>query len=146
MTTIKKYFNSVTNSYQPIKVTKQELTDKHFLKRNFGTLTGSEVEEIFRKENKTTENKTLNISNMKAICTSYNKTDKGLVLRNNWVDEVGMVEYELKEYLSNYFENTEELIYVVKSSLLKVEGKGYSEVIEGKMSLDNVVIHIRIVK
>ena len=83
---------------------------------------------------------------MKAICTSYNKTDKGLVLRNNWVDEVGMVEYELKEYLSNYFENTEELIYVVKSSLLKVEDKGYSEVIEGKMSLDNVVIHIRIVK
>ena len=83
---------------------------------------------------------------MKAICTSYNKTDKGLVLRNNWVDEVGMVEYELKEYLSNYFENTEALIYVVKSSLLKVEGKGYSEVIEGKMSLDNVVIHIRIVK
>ena len=83
---------------------------------------------------------------MKAICTSYNKTDKGLVLRNNWVDEVGMVEYELKEYLSNYFENLEELIYVVKSSLLKVKNKGYSEVIEGNMSLDNVVIHIRIVK
>ena len=83
---------------------------------------------------------------MKAICTSYNKTDKGLVLRNNWIDEVGMVEYELKEYLSNYFRNIEELIYVVKSSLLKVENKGYSEVIKGERSLDNVVIHIRIVK
>lgn len=83
---------------------------------------------------------------MKAICTSYNKTNKGLVLRNNWIDEVGMVEYELKEYLSNYFRNIEELIYVVKSSLLKVENKGYSEVIKGEGSLDNVVIHIRIVK
>lgn len=83
---------------------------------------------------------------MKAICTSYNKTNKGLVLRNNWIDEVGMVEYELKEYLSNYFRNIEELIYVVKSSLLKVENKGYSEVIKGERSLDNVVIHIRIVK
>ena len=83
---------------------------------------------------------------MKAICTSYNKTNEGLVLRNNWIDEVGMVEYELKEYLSNYFINIEELIYVVKSSLLKVENKGYSEVIKGERSLDNVVIHIRIVK
>ena len=83
---------------------------------------------------------------MKAICTRYNKTNKGLVLRNNWIDEVGMVEYELKEYLSNYFRNIEELIYVVKSSLLKVENKGYSEVIKGERSLDNVVIHIRIVK
>lgn len=82
---------------------------------------------------------------MKAICTSYNKTDKGLVLRNNWIDEVGMTEYELKEYLSNYFESLEELIYVAKSSLLKIKNKGYSEIIEGNMSLDNVVIHIRIV-
>lgn len=82
---------------------------------------------------------------MKAICTSYNKTDKGLILRNSWVDEIGMTEYELKEYLSNYFENLEELIYVVKSSLLKIKNKGYSEIIEGNMSLDNVVIHIRII-
>lgn len=29
---------------------KQELTDKYFPKRNFGTLTGSEIEEIWRKE------------------------------------------------------------------------------------------------
>ena len=39
---------------------KQELTDKYFPKRNFGTLTGSEIEEIFHKENKITENIYLN--------------------------------------------------------------------------------------
>lgn len=25
---------------------------------------------------------------MKALCTSYTQTDKGLVLRNNWVDDI----------------------------------------------------------
>lgn len=39
---------------------KQELTDKYFPKRNFGTLTGNEIEEIWRKETKTTENIYLN--------------------------------------------------------------------------------------
>lgn len=39
---------------------KQELTDKYFQQRNFGTLTDSEIEEIFRKENKTEENIYLN--------------------------------------------------------------------------------------
>lgn len=39
---------------------KQEFTDKYFQQRNFGTLTGSEIEEIWRKENKIEENIYLN--------------------------------------------------------------------------------------
>lgn len=80
---------------------------------------------------------------MKALCTSYTQTDKGLVLRNNWVDSLG--EDYLKEFLSKYINSLDELNYCVKSTLLKLESKGYSEVLEGKMDLDNVVIHIRIV-
>lgn len=82
---------------------------------------------------------------MKAICTSYTQTDKGLVLRSSWIDNIGMLGHELKEFLATYFLNPEELEYVVKSTMLKMETKGYSEILEGKMSLDNVVIHIRII-
>ena len=36
---------------------------------------------------------------MKAICTSYTKTDKGLVLRNNWIETLE------EEYLEMFYIN-----------------------------------------
>jgi len=58
---------------------KQELTDKYFPKRNFGTLTGSEIEEIFHKENKITENIYLNrLKEQYKITKKYNAPTKQL--------------------------------------------------------------------
>lgn len=68
---------------------------------------------------------------MKTICTSYTKTDKGLVLRNNWIDVI-LDEDHLKDYLSIFG------IEVPKKKL-KI-----SDILEGEMDLENVVIHIRI--
>jgi len=45
--------------------TRQSLCSDYYNNRQFDTLTGREIEKIWRKETKTTENKTLNISNMK---------------------------------------------------------------------------------
>ena len=82
---------------------------------------------------------------MKAICTSYNKTDKGLVLRNNWIDEIINIEH-LNEFLSKFIDikSTE---YITESIKRSKENDVFriSHIIEGKMDLDNVVIHIRII-
>ena len=82
---------------------------------------------------------------MKAICTSYNKTDKGLVLRNNWIDEIVNIEY-LKEFLGKFID-VEQTEYITESIKRSKEKDIFrvSHIIEGKMELDNVVIHIRII-
>ena len=82
---------------------------------------------------------------MKAICTSYNKTDKGLVLRSNWIDEIVNIEH-LKEFLSKFID-VKQTEYITKSIKRSKENNFFrvSDIIEGKMELDNVVIHIRII-
>lgn len=82
---------------------------------------------------------------MKAICTSYTETDKGLVLRNNWVDNIDNL-FDLQEFLSKFVE--EEALSYVMGSIGRARNRGefeISSIIEGKMDLDNVVIHIRII-
>jgi hypothetical protein len=79
---------------------------------------------------------------MKAICTTYNKTKKGLILRNNWIDEIREF-YHLNDYLRNYLER-EETDYVTNSLKQKEDFK-ISHIIEGQTELDDVVIHIRII-
>lgn len=78
---------------------------------------------------------------MKALCTSYNQTAKGLVLRNNWVEDI---RDQLEDFLSKYIEG-DELKYQTNYVLVTLQQKNHSYIIEGKMELDNVVIHIRII-
>ena len=81
---------------------------------------------------------------MKALCTTYTKTNKGLLLRNNWIDEIRDF-FHLNDYLRNYLER-EETDYNTDSIKQKTEKKEFilSNIIEGQTELDNVVIHIRI--
>ena len=80
---------------------------------------------------------------MKAICTSYNKTDKGLVLRNNWVDT--LEEQYLEDFLSKFIKDKSELHYQINATKHALRQRGITPIIEGEMDLDNVVIHIRII-
>jgi hypothetical protein len=70
------------------------------------------------------------------ICSSYTETEQGLVLRNNWIeavlDDKYMLELIEKWQLPNDFK------YPAKGSI--------SNIIHGKMDIDNVSIHIRIVR
>lgn len=70
------------------------------------------------------------------ICTSYNETKQGLVLRNNWIETV---------------ENDEKLIEIIKCWELPNDFKyparnSISNILHGKMKIDSVVIHIRIIR
>ena len=83
---------------------------------------------------------------MKAICTSYNITDKGLVLRNNWTDAILDVEH-LEEFLGKYI-TPREVKYQMGVIKFKLnQGVPFiTNIIEGNMELENVAIHIRILK
>lgn len=78
---------------------------------------------------------------MKALCTSYKQTAKGLVLRNNWVEDI---KDQLEDFLSKFIEE-EELNYQLRVIPELLQYKNHSHIIEGKMDLENVVIHIRII-
>lgn len=69
------------------------------------------------------------------ICTSYTEVEQGLVLRNNWIeavlDDKYMLELIEKWQLPNDFK------YPAKGSI--------SSILHGKMDIDKVVIHVRIV-
>ncbi len=77
---------------------------------------------------------------MKAFITTYNKTDKGLVLRNNFINE--LMEYDLKEFLMDYNLTLDELNYQVNSIKNSLEKRGYSSIIEAEKEF---VYHIRFV-
>jgi hypothetical protein len=70
------------------------------------------------------------------ICTSYTEAEQGLVLRNNWIEAVFDDKYMLdlieKWQLPNDFK------YPAKGSI--------SSILHGKMDIDKVVIHVRIVR
>lgn len=70
------------------------------------------------------------------ICTSYNDTPDGLVLRNNWIESV--------------FTDEEMLQLIVKWQLpddFKYPSKGtVSKILYGKMDLENVVLHVRVIR
>ena len=56
-----QWWNGLFEYINPSGINKSALTEKYFGKeRRYQSLTGSEIEEIFRKENKTTENIYLN--------------------------------------------------------------------------------------
>lgn len=69
------------------------------------------------------------------ICTSYTETEKGLVLRNNWVEPC--VSDENLKFLIKKYNLPNDFPYPIKGSI--------SDILCGKMDLENVVIHIRIV-
>jgi hypothetical protein len=77
---------------------------------------------------------------MKAFITTYNKTDKGLVLRNNFINE--LMEYDLKEFLMDYNLTLDELNYQVNSIKNSLYKRGYSSIIEAEKEF---VYHIRFV-
>ena len=70
------------------------------------------------------------------ICTSYNKTEQGLVLRNNWIEN-NLTSDRLIE-LINKWELPDDFQYPLKRSI--------SNVLCGKMDIDNVIIHVRIIR
>lgn len=71
---------------------------------------------------------------LKLICTSYTETEQGLVLRNNWIEDVHSY-----EHLTTLIENWKLPIKIGDSIKTPI-----SDIIEGKMSIQNVKIHIRI--
>ena len=79
---------------------------------------------------------------MKAICTSYTKTDKGLVLRNNWIET--LEEEYLEMFLSKFLKDKSNLEFEVRTVKLFIKAKKIPNIIEGETELDNVIIHIRI--
>lgn len=70
------------------------------------------------------------------ICTSYTETEQGLVLRNNWIESVFDNDYMLE--LVEKWQLPSDFKYPAKNSI--------SNVLEGKMGIDNLVIHVRIVR
>jgi hypothetical protein len=69
------------------------------------------------------------------ICTSYNETEQGLVLRNNWIEE---------NVTPSYFQD---LLGKWEISNYEFQKCGsVSKIYTGKMQLDKVVIHIRVVR
>ena len=75
---------------------------------------------------------------MKAFITTYNKTDKGLVLRNNFSKE--LMEYDLKEFLMDFNFTLEELNYQFGAINASLKSKGYSNIVETEKDF---VYHIR---
>ena len=72
----------------------------------------------------------------KLICTSYNKEENKLVLRNNWTEEV---------------ENENHLMEILKKWKIKNDFKypsknSISEILEGEMNVLNIIIHVRILR
>lgn len=77
---------------------------------------------------------------MKAIITTYNKSQQGLILRNNFISE--LMEYDLKEFLIYYNLSIEELNYQVDSIKNSLKQRGYSSIVETEKEF---VYHIRFV-
>ena len=69
------------------------------------------------------------------ICTTYTVTKYGLILRNNWTEENVSVDYQ--QILFEKYK-LPEYAYQKTGSI--------SKIYEGKMELDNVVIHVRVIK
>ncbi len=69
------------------------------------------------------------------ICTSYNETEQGLVLRNNWIEE---------NVTPSYFQD---LLgkWQITDYQFQIGGT-ISKIYIGKMELDKVVLHIRVVR
>jgi len=78
---------------------------------------------------------------MKAIITTYNKTDLGLVLRNNFIKE--LMEYDLREFLIDYNLTLDELNYQVDSIKNSLNKRGYSSILE---TVKDFVFHIRFIQ
>lgn len=70
------------------------------------------------------------------ICTSYNETEQGLVLRNNWIED-SVTDEELTELIEKW-QLPNDFKYPSKNSI--------TPILEGKMELDNVAVHVRIVR
>ena len=70
------------------------------------------------------------------ICTSYNETEQGLVLRNNWV-EIASDNESLNEIIKKW-QLPDDFKYPSRNSI--------SSILQGKMELDNVIIHVRIIR
>ena len=70
------------------------------------------------------------------ICTSYNETEQGLVLRNNWIEAV-MNDTDMLDLIKRW-QLSDDFKYYDKESI--------SDILHGRMDLDSVVIHIRIVR
>jgi len=77
---------------------------------------------------------------MKAIITTYNKSQEGLILRNNFISE--LMEYDLKEFLIDYNLTLDELNYQVDSIKNSLKQRGYSSIVEAEKEF---VYHIRFV-
>lgn len=70
------------------------------------------------------------------ICTSYNETEQGLVLRNNWV-EIASNNESLNEIIKKW-QLPDDFEYPSRNNI--------SSILQGKMELDNVIIHVRIIR
>ena len=70
------------------------------------------------------------------ICATYTKTDNGLVLRNNFTQQVSGTD-ELSNVLKTFKMRTD-FTYPHKNTI--------SDILEGETALENVVIHMRIVR
>jgi hypothetical protein len=70
------------------------------------------------------------------ICSSYTESEYGLVLRNNWV-EAAFTDQDVLNCVEKW-KLTSDFRYPAKGSI--------SNILTGKMEIDNVVIHVRIVK
>lgn len=77
---------------------------------------------------------------MKAVITTYNKTEEGLILRNNFISE--LMEYDLKEFLIDYNLTLDELNYQVDSIKNSLKQRGYSSIIEAEKEF---IYHIRFI-
>ena len=70
------------------------------------------------------------------ICTSYNKTEHGLVLRNNWIEPVGHPD-KIMDYI-NKWKLPDDFPYPSNNSI--------SRILVGQMEIENVEIHVRIIR
>lgn len=70
------------------------------------------------------------------ICISYTETERGLVLRDNWIEAVLDDKYMLE--LIEKWQLPTDFKYPAKGSI--------SNILHGKMDIDKVVIHVRIVR
>jgi hypothetical protein len=65
---------------------------------------------------------------MKAIITTYNRDTNGLILRNNFIQE--LMEYDLKEFLMDYNLTLDELNYQTDAIKNSIKQRGYSSIVE----------------
>lgn len=71
------------------------------------------------------------------ICTTYTKTKKGLVLRTNWTEQYH------PDILRTW--NIDPLICAdTEGNKFEFTDIGLSNILEGRLDLDNIVIHVRI--